>query len=185
MSDPSTPEVGPAQTEDDLLTQQLLAQPEPNTPSTRPPTPRPRTPQNLTMSKDSARSIPKIEPRLAGQHNYAEWVSSVEMALTMYDIGSHTIWDIVTGTCTSIPAAAASSTAGSSDPGKATATATTTVTEAEWTKANYFAVLTMCTTCEPGALSKIGITKDAAQAYKNLKAHYEGKTVTDLGVFLA
>jgi len=35
------------------------------------------------------------------------------------------------------------------------------------------------------ALSKVGITKDAAQAYKNLKAHYKGKTVTDLGVLLA
>ncbi|RPB25732.1 hypothetical protein L211DRAFT_847536 [Terfezia boudieri ATCC MYA-4762] len=43
----------------------------------------------------------------------------------------------------------------------------------------------MGTNCEPSALSKIGITKDAHQAYKNLKAHFEGKTVTDLGVLLA
>lgn len=39
--------------------------------------------------------------------------------------------------------------------------------------------------CEQSALSKMGITKDAHQAYKNLKAHYECKMVTDLGVLLA
>jgi len=67
-----------------------------------------------------------------------------------------------------------SSTAGSSTPtGKAAVTT------------NYFAGLTMRKNCEPGALSTISITKDAAQAYKNLKAQYEGKTVTDLGVLLA
>jgi len=69
------------------------------------------------------------------------------MALTMYDLGSHTIWDIATETCTSTPAAASSTAGTSSDPGKATAT--TTVTEAEWTKANYFAVLTMRKTVNP------------------------------------
>lgn len=147
-------------------------------------TTRPRTPQQtltlpppVKMSKE--RSIPKLEPKLAGQHNYAEWISMMEMALTMHQISGGTIWDIVTGDI--------------SDPkGKATtslATGTSTTTagldETDWKIANYFAVLTMKKNCEPAVSSKIGITKDAHQAYKNLKAHYEGKTVTDLGVLLA
>jgi len=147
----SETEIGPSSQM--LSTTRSLSAPsiKPPTPRSRTPSPPPRTPSPnirpptpLKMSKDSARSIPKIEPRLTGQHNYAEWVSSVEMALTMYDIGSHTIWDIVTGACTSAPAAGASSTAGS---GKSTAT--TTLTEAKWTKANYFAVLTMYKTVNP------------------------------------
>ena len=63
--------------------------------------------------------------------------------------------------------------------------ATSSVTEQEWTKANYFAVLTMRSHCELKELSKIRITEDAAQTYKNLKARYEGKTVTGLRVLLS
>lgn len=131
------------------------------------------------MSKE--RSIPKLEPKLAGQYNYAEWISMIEMALTIHDIGDGTIWDIVAGTLKSPVKIEASGTAGSST-GKAPAT---TLTNAEWTKANYFAILTMKKNCEISISAKIGITKDAHQAYKNLKANYEGKPVTDLGVLLA
>jgi len=57
-----------------------------------------------------------------------------------------------------------------------------TLSEAEWRKPNYFAILTM----KKSAISaKIRITKDAHQAYKNLKPDYKGKTVTDLVVLLA
>ena len=145
--------------------------------------PRPAIPPPIKMFTEMfpARPIPKIEPKLAGQHNYAEWVSLLEMTLTMYGIGSQTIWDIVTGACTS-PAGIAATSSGSS-PGETVAT--TTVTEKEWTKANYFAVLTMRKSCEPGVLSKIGATKAAVQAFKNLKANYERKAVTDLGILLA
>ena len=142
-----------------------------------PETHKPPTPK---MSKE--RSIPKLEPKLAGQHNYAEWISMIEMALTMHDIGDGTIWDIVSGTLKSPIKIEASGASGSST-GKAPAN--TTLTDSEWTKANYFAILTMKKNCEISISANIGITKDAHQAYKNLKANYEGKTVTDLGVLLA
>ena len=103
----------------------------------------------------------------------------MEMALTMHPISGGTIWDIVTGDISDPKGKSiASSTAG-------TSTTTTGLDETDWKVANYFAVLTMKENCEPAVSSKIGITKDAYQAYKNLKSHYEGKTVTDLGVLFA
>lgn len=46
-----------------------------------------------TESKNAA--IPKLGPKV---HNYAEWILSVEMGLTMFDTGqTSTYWDIVTG----------------------------------------------------------------------------------------
>ena len=140
---------------------------------------RPSTPIPPKMLKE--RSIPKLEPKLAGQHNYAEWISMIEMALTMHDIGEGTIWDIVAGTLKSPVKVEASGAAGSST-GKASAS---TLTDDEWTKAKYFPILTMKKNCEVSISAKIGINKDAHQAYKNLKAKYEGTTVTDLGVLLA
>ena len=132
------------------------------------------------MSKE--RSIPKLEPKLAGQYNYAEWISIIEMALTMHDIGEGTIWDIVAGTLKLPVKMEGSGAAGSSTE---QAPATTILTDAEWTKANYFAILTRKKNCETFISAKIRITKDAHQAYKNLKANYEGKTVTNLEVLLA
>lgn len=62
-------------------------------------------PERTTTSKD--RSVPKISPKLAGQHNYAVWIWNLECALTAFDItGSgegdseeddYTIWDLVKG----------------------------------------------------------------------------------------
>lgn len=96
------------------------------------------------------------------------------IALAMHPISSGTVWDMVTGDI--------------SDPkGKATgslttgtSTATAGLDETDWNVASYFAVLTMQRNWEPAVSSKIGITKDAHQSYKNLKEDCEGKIVTDL-----
>ena len=81
------------------------------------------------------------------------------MVLTMYDIVTNTRWDIDPSECTSSAIIYQGPGATGLSTGKAVAT--TSVTEQEWTKANYFAVLTMRKNCEKGALSKIGITEDA------------------------
>ena len=47
------------------------------------------------MSKE--RTTPKIEPKLAGQQNYAQWILSIEQTLSLYDHGTGSVWDIVTG----------------------------------------------------------------------------------------
>ena len=47
------------------------------------------------MSKE--RTTPKIEPKLAGQNNYAQWSLSIEQTLSLYDHGTGSVWDIVTG----------------------------------------------------------------------------------------
>jgi hypothetical protein len=47
------------------------------------------------MSKE--RSTPKVEPKLAGQHNDAQWILSIEQTLSLYDHDNGSIWDIVTG----------------------------------------------------------------------------------------
>ena len=53
------------------------------------------------------------------------------MVLPMYDVGTHTIWDIVTGEYTSTVITKA-------DPGAVgNSAATSSVTEQEWTKENY------------------------------------------------
>jgi hypothetical protein len=131
------------------------------------------------------RSIPKLEPRLAVQHNYAEWVSTIETVLIMYDIGDGTRWDIVRGTVTEPKGKAKAVAKDEKAKGVSETAATTTVPETEWKKANFFAILTMKKNCEPNILPKIGITKDAQQAYKNLREYYEGKIVTDLRSILA
>ena len=47
--------------------------------------------------------VPKIDHRLRGQENYAEWILSIEMVLSMYMIGAKsTVWDIVIGNVTEI-----------------------------------------------------------------------------------
>jgi hypothetical protein len=55
----------------------------------------------------------------------------------------------------------------------------------EWTKANYFALLTMKKNCDEEPLTKFKLARKAYNAYRALKSHYEGKTVTDLGAVLA
>jgi hypothetical protein len=53
------------------------------------------------MSESKERSIPKLEHKLLGQYNYAAWIFSIEMCLTIHDhdVGKsgYTVWDIVTG----------------------------------------------------------------------------------------
>jgi len=99
-----SPESGPgprsSSPEDDLIAQQLAGETQPSTPS-RPTSPdRPPSPDRTTqpppkISKE--RSIPKIEPKLGGQHNYAQWVLSIEQTLSSYEHEDETIWEIVTG----------------------------------------------------------------------------------------
>ena len=42
------------------------------------------------------RSTPKIEPKLAGQHNYAECILSIKQTLGLYDHEDKSIWQIMT-----------------------------------------------------------------------------------------
>ena len=78
----------------------------PKTPSpSRSPTPSPppgpersESPEPTTMSKEHTTS--KIEPKLAGQSNYAEWILSIKQTLRLYDHSEDSIWDIVIGEVT-------------------------------------------------------------------------------------
>ena len=62
---------------------QLLTQPPPDLTST---TTRPKTPPPLPVTMSKERSVPKIEPRLSGQQDYAQWILSIKQTLS-----SHTI----------------------------------------------------------------------------------------------
>jgi len=53
------------------------------------------TKPSVTMTRE--RGNPKIEPKLAGQHNFAQWILSIEQTLEQYDHEEGSIWDIVTG----------------------------------------------------------------------------------------
>jgi hypothetical protein len=61
----------------------------------------------------------------------------------------------------------------------------TKLSKNEWTKANYFALLTMKKNCDEEPLTKFELARKAYDAYRALKSHYDGKTVTDLGAVLA
>jgi hypothetical protein len=39
----------------------------------------------------NTRTIPKLDNKLPGQENYAEWILSIEMFLTMYEIDEYTL----------------------------------------------------------------------------------------------
>lgn len=54
-----------------------------------------------------------------------------------------------------------------------------------WRRNNNFAILIMKRNCEPDVLDTIGLTRSTHEAYNELKAKYEGKTITDLGAVLA
>ena len=46
-------------------------------------------------------------------------------------------------------------------------------------------IISMKRNCEPEVVDIIGQSRNANDAYKELRAKYEGKTVTDLGAILA
>jgi hypothetical protein len=51
------------------------------------------------MTSETPRSIPKLDIKLKGQKNFAEWTLSVEMFLSIHTVAiGYTIWDIVNGT---------------------------------------------------------------------------------------
>jgi hypothetical protein len=130
------------------------------------------------MSGTNERSIPKLDHKLTGQNNYASWILSIEMCLTLYDVGKTecTIWDIVTGKLKKPSDIIVE---------KGEEISKTGVSATEWTKANYFALLTMKKNCEDEPLTKFELAKEAHEAYQALRNHYEGRTITDLGVVLA
>ena len=122
-------------------------------------------------SCQSARSIPKIKPKLAGQHNYTQWILSIEQILSLYDSGKDTIWDIVTGALKNPQAGSASKAKKSTDAGKEAI---------QWQRDNDFAILTMKRNCEREVLDIIGLARNAEDAYNDLKARYERRTIPDL-----
>ena len=117
--------------------------------------------------------MPKISPKLAGQHNYAVWIWNLECALTAFDIGGsgegdseeddYTIWDLVKGDYQE------------PDP------ETNKRNYRRWAKADKFAAYAIGYNCEEEPASKLGIGILANEMYKGLVANYEGKTVTDMG----
>lgn len=102
------------------------------------------TTERTTTSKD--RSVPKINPKLSGQSNYAAWIWNLECALTVYDItGSGdteeddwTIWDLVKGDY--------------KEPEEIDKKA-----HRRWTKADKFAAYSIGYNCEEEAADKLGI----------------------------
>jgi hypothetical protein len=144
------------------------------------------------MSESKERSIPKLEHKLSGQHNYAAWILSIEMCLTMYDVGKtgYTVWDIITGKLQQPKGKKEEDTDkdkdeddGEEKDDKVTLD-TTKLSKNEQTKKNYFALLTMKKNCDEEPLTKFELARKAYDAYRALKRHCEGKTVTDLGAVL-
>jgi hypothetical protein len=134
------------------------------------------------MTSETPRSIPKLDIKLKGQENFAEWALSVEMFLSMHTITiGYTIWDIVNGTYPypeekfSIKEKEAESSVTKGSPRDKIR---------EWTQANFFAILTMRKNCEEAVLSKFGMKRTAKEVWDTLKSLYEGKTVTDYGTLL-
>ena len=120
------------------------------------------------MSKE--RSVPKIEPRLSGQQDYAQWILSIKQTLSSYDHKEDTIWEIVTEDI--------------KDPDPTTKGKSSSSDTKLWRKDNNFAILTMKRNCEREVVDIIGLAETANEAYKALKASFEGKTVTTLGALL-
>jgi hypothetical protein len=132
------------------------------------------------MSGSKERSIPKLEHKLSGQYNYAAWILSIEMCLTIHDIGKtgYTVWDIVTGKLQQPKDK-------KEEKDDKVTLDTIKLSKNEWAKANYFALLTMKKNCDEESFTKFKLARKAYDAYRALKSHYEGKTVIDLGAVLA
>ena len=53
--------------------------------------------------KETLTTIPKVEPKLEGQANYASWMMKMENTLYLFDLSytleddEHTFWDLVIG----------------------------------------------------------------------------------------
>jgi len=120
------------------------------------------------MSKE--RSIPKIEPKLVGQNNYAQWILSIEQTLSSYEHEEETIWEIVTGKV--------------KDPDSEAKGKSADTKVKQWRRDNNFAILTMKRNCESEAVDVIELARTANEAYLELQAKYEGKTISTLGALL-
>ena len=124
-----------------------------------------------TKTKETLSAIPKVEPKLEGQANYASWMMKMENTLFLFDVSytledeEHTFWDIVIENAI-CPA----------DEKKKN--------KREWLKADKFALLTMQKNCESEPLAKIEMCTTAKDAYEALKSQYEGKTATDIGTII-
>jgi hypothetical protein len=108
------------------------------------------------MSESKERSILKLEHKLSGQYSYAAWILSIEMCLTMHDVGKtgYTVWNIVTGKLQQPKDKK------EEKDGKVTLD-TTKLSKNEWTKANYFALLTMKKNCDEEPLTKFQLARKA------------------------
>ena len=139
-----------------------------------------------TFQAAKDRTIPKISPKLAGQHNYAEWMLNLKLILRMHEIGDdYMIWDIVKGEYSEPglpPAKKEKDVEGAHEAAHADINAKKEIRE--WSRANSFALFTMRTNCEAEPLSKLGLVESSNEAYKALVAHYEGKTITDIGTLI-
>ena len=131
------------------------------------------TPKTTRTTASNDRSVPKISPKLAVQHNYAVWIWNLECALAAFDIAGsgegdsedddYTIWDLVKGDYKEPDP----------DPNKRN--------HRRWSKADKFTAYAIGYNCEEEAASKLGIGISANKMYKGLVANYQGKTVTDMG----
>ena len=123
-----------------LTFEEALKTPPKGSPETSPTYSRTQSPEPKMTSRE--RSTPKIEPKLARQHNYAKWILFLKQTLGLYDHDDDSIWQIVTGDVT--------------EPGKGTTTiggSTSRKADAnklrQWQRDNDFAILTMKRNGEP------------------------------------
>jgi hypothetical protein len=146
------------------------------------------------MSESKERSIPKLEHKLSGQYNYAVWILSIEMCLKMHDVGKtgYTVLDIATGKLQQPRGKTEEKDTDkdededdSEEKDDKVKLDTAKLSKNEWTKANYFALLTMKKNYGEEPLTKFELARKAYDAYRALESHYEGKTVIDLVAVLA
>ena len=179
MSSSSKPPGGVPDTplpEKKLTFEKALKTPPRGSPETSPPPSRSQSP--LPKMTTTERSTPKIEPKLAEQHNYAEWILSIKQTLGLYDHEDESIWQIVTGDV--LERGKNTTSIGGSTSGKADAKKLR-----QWLRDNDFAILTMKRNCEPEVVSIIELCENANETYLELQAKFEGRTIMDIGVILS
>ena len=110
MSSSSKPSGGFPDTplrEKKLTFEEALKTPPKGSPEISPSPSRAQSSERTPRMTSRERATTKIEPKLAGQHNYAEWILSIKQTLGLYDHEDESIWEIVTGDVTE-PAGSAS-----------------------------------------------------------------------------
>ena len=117
------------------------------------------------------KNIPKLKHKLAKASDFAGWTKALNMCLYEYDLHpdyDHSYWDLIQGDFTKYRPIMFNY----------------EISERLWNKATNFTMLVIRNNCEEGPHQLIRLCNTAAKAYNKLKAQYENKMVTDVGVVL-